>query len=144
MTIFSAHIFLVPGAHCFTVQHATRLAGPPSHVEAEGMLLRSLCLTLQLRHNRPKAAQQWGEGRLKIFCKLKFALQVKQMNSYSRPLKFIMLFRQTKFIVRALCWFYRMIVNLNIWRTTYYLLLIYCSYQAKTTKNWLKKKYIYI
>ena len=44
MTIFSVNIFLVPGTHCLAVQHATtRLAGPPSHAEAEGMLLRSLC-----------------------------------------------------------------------------------------------------
>ena len=46
MTIFSISIFLVPGTHCLAVQHATtRLPGPPSHTEAEGMLLRSLCFT---------------------------------------------------------------------------------------------------
>ena len=49
MTIFSANIFLVPGTHCLAVQRATkRLADPPSHMEAEGMLLRSLCFLLIL------------------------------------------------------------------------------------------------
>ena len=38
------NIFLVPGTHCLEVQRAnTRLASPPSHAEAEVMLLRSLC-----------------------------------------------------------------------------------------------------
>ena len=44
MTIFPASISFVPGTHRLVVQHATtRLAGPLSHAEAEGMLLRSLC-----------------------------------------------------------------------------------------------------
>ena len=44
MTIFSVNIFLVPGTHCLAVQHVTtELAGLPSHAEAEGMLLHSLC-----------------------------------------------------------------------------------------------------
>ena len=48
------NIFLVRGTHCFEVQHAnTRLASPPSHAEAEGMLLRSLCLKLELDLNNP-------------------------------------------------------------------------------------------
>ena len=44
MTIFSAYIFLLSWTHCLAVQHASkRLAAPPSHAGAEGMLLRSLC-----------------------------------------------------------------------------------------------------
>ena len=53
MTIFPASISFVPGTHRLVVQHATtRLAGPLSHAEAEGMLLRSLCLKLNMIFNK--------------------------------------------------------------------------------------------